>query len=74
MHVVNLQHKLDQFEETFRFANYEDDPETKDNSMAFIRLLLEAYRQTEAPIYVVLTMRSDFLGDCAHRKADKIPL
>ena len=29
------------------------------------RLLLAAAEQTEVPVYVVLTMRSDFLGDCA---------
>ena len=33
--------------------------------MAFVQLLLEAAAQTTVPIYVVLTMRSDFLGDCA---------
>ncbi|HIL11309.1 MAG TPA: hypothetical protein EYG11_21670, partial [Candidatus Latescibacteria bacterium] len=31
----------------------------------FITLLLEASEQIDLPIYVVLTMRSDFLGDCA---------
>ncbi len=30
-----------------------------------MNLLLEAKDQTTYPIYVVLTMRSDFLGDCA---------
>ena len=29
------------------------------------RLLLEARAQADVPIHVVLTMRSDFLGDCA---------
>ena len=32
---------------------------------ALVRLLLEAVRQSEVPVYVVLTMRSDYLGDCA---------
>ena len=31
---------------------------------AFVNLLLERRRSTQHPIYVVLTMRSDFLGDC----------
>ena len=30
-----------------------------------MKLLLEATDQREVPIYVVITMRSDFLGDCA---------
>jgi hypothetical protein len=29
------------------------------------KLFLEAIRQKSAPIYVVLTMRADYLGDCA---------
>ena len=29
-----------------------------------MKLLLEAAAQNEVPIYVALTMRSDFLGDC----------
>ena len=38
---------------------------TADDALAFVQLLLEAAAQTELPIHVVLTMRSDFLGDCA---------
>ena len=30
----------------------------------FVSLLLEAAAQKEVPIYVVLTMRSDFIGEC----------
>jgi hypothetical protein len=30
-----------------------------------VKLLLGAVGQREVPIFVVLTMRSDFLGDCA---------
>lgn len=55
---------VDQFEELFRFraarAGANDD-----DASAFVKLLLEAARRREAPLYVVLTMRSDFLGDCA---------
>ena len=32
--------------------------------MAFVKLLLEATKQRALPVYVVLTMRSDFIGDC----------
>jgi hypothetical protein len=28
-------------------------------------MLLQAAQQSEVPIYIVLTMRSDFIGDCA---------
>jgi hypothetical protein len=36
-----------------------------DEAAAFVKLLLRASEQSEAPSYVVLTMRSDYLGDCA---------
>ncbi|PLX10277.1 MAG: hypothetical protein C0594_05145, partial [Marinilabiliales bacterium] len=29
-------------------------------------MLIEAIKQTELPIYIVLTMRSDFIGECSH--------
>ncbi len=56
---------VDQFEELFRFANSTDRPSQEEDAAAFIKLLLEAYQQSELPIYIVLTMRSDFIGDCA---------
>ncbi|MDP5215702.1 hypothetical protein Q5Y75_00575 [Ruegeria sp. 2205SS24-7] len=57
----------DQFEELFRYNADQDragDPENDLDHLSFVRLLLEAAAQTAVPIYVVLTMRSDFLGDC----------
>jgi uncharacterized RDD family membrane protein YckC/energy-coupling factor transporter ATP-binding protein EcfA2 len=60
----------DQFEELFRFralvrGAHLDSFSPAEDAVAFVRLLLEASTQTEVPIYVVLTMRSDFLGECA---------
>lgn len=52
---------VDQFEELFRFGG----PATRDDIEAFVGLLIGSVSQTDVPIYVVLTMRSDFLGDCA---------
>lgn len=61
----NLLILVDQFEELFRFSRYEkDNKDGKRDSVAFINLLLKATEQREEPIYVVFTMRSDFLGDC----------
>jgi len=55
---------VDQFEELFRFrAAHEGN--SVDVASAFVKLLLEAAQQRELQIYIVLTMRSDFLGDCA---------
>jgi energy-coupling factor transporter ATP-binding protein EcfA2 len=61
----NLLVVVDQFEELFRFANTASAPSQADDATAFVKLLLEATQQTELPIYVVITMRSDFIGDCA---------
>jgi Novel STAND NTPase 1 len=54
---------VDQFEELFRFRRSRH-AGSRDDAMAFVRLLIEAAHQRETPVYVVLTMRSDFIGDC----------
>lgn len=56
---------VDQFEELFRYKKLENLSSDLDESSAFVNLLLEAVHQYDAPIYVALTMRSDFIGDCA---------
>jgi hypothetical protein len=61
----NLLIIVDQFEEIFRFRRERQLIDGGEEAKAFVNLLLAASTQTEVPIYVVLTMRSDFLGDCA---------
>lgn len=56
---------VDQFEELFRYKRSAADSNALNESVAFVKLLLEAVHQRELPIYIVLTMRSDFIGDCA---------
>jgi hypothetical protein len=56
---------IDQFEELFRFAEASDRSGHNEDAAAFVKLLLEASRQRELPIYVVVTMRSDYIGACA---------
>ena len=56
---------VDQFEELFRFSKLEDQSSDQNEAAAFVNLLLEASSQRESPIYVSLTMRSDFIGECA---------
>ena len=60
----NLFILIDQFEEVFRFK--ESDPENINEATAFIKLLIEAVESEDVPIYVAVTMRSDFIGDCAN--------
>lgn len=61
---TNLLVVVDQFEELFRFMRSANSGHAEDDT-AFVKLLIEATRQTEVPIFVVITMRSDFIGDCA---------
>jgi WD40 repeat protein/energy-coupling factor transporter ATP-binding protein EcfA2 len=72
-HLVLL---VDQFEELFRFrrdestrrrAGITDDAllsERRNEANAFVNLLLRSSEQTEQRVFVIMTMRSDFLGDC----------
>ncbi len=55
---------VDQFEELFRFRRSRQIGDSRDEAITFVNLLLAAASQTALPIYVVLTMRSDFIGDC----------
>ncbi len=58
---TNILLLADQFEEIFRFQA----GEAGDEINAFVALLLASAAQRDWPIYVVITMRSDFLGECA---------
>lgn len=60
----NLLVVVDQFEELFRFRHSRKIENSRDEAVSFAKLLLEATQQSTVPIYVVLTMRSDFIGDC----------
>ena len=55
---------VDQFEELFRFASESCSTDNSGEALLFVTSLLDAVDQFEVPIYVVLTMRTDFLGDC----------
>ncbi len=61
---ANILLLVDQFEEIFR---YREQATHVNDADAFVSLLLASAqsRQSDVPIYVVITMRSDFIGDCA---------
>ena len=60
---TNLLVVVDQFEELFRFR--QQGVGSEEAAAAFVNLLLTASEQAECPIYVTITMRSDYLGDCS---------
>jgi energy-coupling factor transporter ATP-binding protein EcfA2 len=61
-HDANLLLLVDQFEELFRFQH--ESGSGKDEAADFVSILLRLAEQAEAPIFICMTMRSDFLGEC----------
>jgi hypothetical protein len=61
---ANLFLLVDQFEELFRFGLYSGKPASKEEAADFVALMLGLAERSDWPVYVALTMRSDFLGDC----------
>jgi tetratricopeptide (TPR) repeat protein len=57
----NLLLLVDQFEELFRYQDYAG----REEAEAFVALLIESAREADVPIYVAITMRSEYLGACA---------
>lgn len=56
---------VDQFEELFRFRSETILQDGGNAASLFVNVLLNAVDQREIPVYVLLTMRTDFLGACA---------
>jgi hypothetical protein len=61
----NIFFLVDQFEELFRFRENDGTEEVQNESQLYVNLLLTAVAQTKVPVYVALTMRSDFIGNCS---------
>ncbi|MGK0454678.1 MAG: hypothetical protein ACJAYY_002164, partial [Paraglaciecola sp.] len=51
---------IDQFEEIFRLTKTDD----LKKATHFVNLLLNAFKKKENNIYIILTLRSDFIGNC----------
>ena len=57
---------IDQFEELFRCQKGETDTSLyADEALAYVELINEAICYQGLPIFVIITMRSDFVGECA---------
>jgi hypothetical protein len=56
---------VDQLEELFRYQFSGKDSDAMDKVDHFINLLVNIVKQNQLPVYVVITMRSDFIGDCS---------
>ena len=62
---TNLLVVVDQFEEIFRYKRETQKRDGGDSASAFVKLLLNASQEETSVVNVVLTMRSDFLGECS---------
>lgn len=64
---------VDQFEELFRYSDRASetaqdrlrDATSRSEAKRFVELLMQGRRSTERDIRVLITMRSDFIGECA---------
>jgi tetratricopeptide (TPR) repeat protein len=61
---ANLLVLVDQFEEIFRYAQIKANGEINEEAIDFVSFMLALTQQEKLPIYVVMTMRSDFIGEC----------
>ena len=57
---------VDQFEEIFRYSALGDGGSKGTHATEFVEKLVRAVNQPESAIYTIITMRSDFIGECAH--------
>ncbi|MEM7351807.1 MAG: hypothetical protein AAF657_13500, partial [Acidobacteriota bacterium] len=60
----NLLVVVDQFEELFRFKQSTQKQDSRREALTFVKLLLEGTKVDDVAVYVVITMRSDFIGNC----------
>jgi len=56
---------IDQFEELFRLASKGKKEIVAASVAKFVGLLVEVVRQTNENIFTILSLRSDFIGDCS---------
>lgn len=55
---------IDQFEELFRFRSKRNSVTASMDVQLFIKLFINAVSQSEIPVFIVLSMRTDFLDNC----------
>ncbi len=55
---------IDQFEDLFRFKRSRNNKTNIHEFDIFIKLIIEAQKQQEVPVFIILAIRSDFLDEC----------
>jgi len=57
---------VDQFEELFRYSTTSAGGDKEGQTAEFVGKMVSAISQPGGSIYTIITMRSDFIGECAH--------
>lgn len=57
---------IDQFEEVFRYKHEDSDSTGPDETSRLIGLIMDLIRKRDSRVYIVLTMRSDYLDACTN--------
>jgi len=57
---------IDQFEEIFRYSGLGESGSKGSRTAEFIEKIVRAVSHPDSPIYTIVTMRSDFIAECAH--------
>lgn len=63
---VKLLLVIDQFEELFRYKGSRKGGMLSGDSRKFVNLIVNAVNRPDVNIHVIITMRSDYIGECAH--------
>lgn len=56
---------IDHFEELFQTSTQGKKDISISTAEAYISLILELYKQSEVPVYIVVSLRSDYIGECS---------
>jgi len=64
LETVNFLIVVDQFEELFRFQSNRNISAAREEALAFVKMLLTAASRSDISVYVCLTMRSEYIGNC----------
>jgi WD40 repeat protein len=57
---------VDQFEELFRYSSLGKSDSTHETTSKFVDCLVNSVTQSSVNVFTIVTMRSDFIGECAH--------
>jgi WD40 repeat protein len=57
---------IDQFEELFRYSSLSKSDTTHETTARFVDRVVSSVAQSAVNVFTIITMRSDFIGECAH--------